>query len=128
MVLRGYPCDKAVEDLELISDLAWLEHEFLDRTLPEWLESAVRHIDTDDTNHTLDPAQTQRFSHTHVLITADAVDRLTSMHVLDGARYQTCRVVGVRDDWMESQWVPVHDFELAKMKLKFIGHFLPHRL
>lgn len=129
MVLRGYPCDEVVvKDLDVIADLTWLEHQFLEIKLPDWLENAVRPVETSDTNHALDPEQTARFSRTRVLVASDAVAQLHNIGVLDGGRtYPKCRVVGVKEGWVDSLWVPTQDFQLAKLKLKFIKHFLPHR-
>jgi hypothetical protein len=128
-VLRGYPCDELADDLDIISELAWLKHIFLNADLGGWLEEAVHPVDTKDTNHTLDPEQTSRFSKTRVLVASSSLKKLESVGVIVSASdYPKCKVVGVGDDWIDSQWVPCHDFELAKMKLRFLKFFLPHRL
>jgi hypothetical protein len=124
-IMRGYPCEDAAGDLDVISELAWLEHNFLEEDLPNWLEAAVQ--DIENTNHILDPEQTRRFSCNCVLASAEAITKLGDLLLL-GKDYQKCRVVGVRDGWVESQWVPIHDFKLAKLKYRFIKHFLPHYL
>jgi hypothetical protein len=123
--LRGYPCGRElINDSDLISELVWLEHDFLDGELPEWLDDAIHPADSKNTNHTLDPVQSARYSQTRVLVASDALEKLE--RVLPANQYPKCVVVGVGEGWVNSQWVPVHDIDTAKMKLRFMKYFLPY--
>ena len=94
----------------------FLGHEFLDVTLPSWMQNAARELAS--SIHTLDPEQATAYGTTHVLVCVAAVERLLSLGLLTGEK-PICRVVGVKQDWEDCQWVSKTEFELAKKKMMF---------
>jgi hypothetical protein len=121
-ILRGYPCDGDNIDRDVLCELTMLGHEFLDVTLPGWMQNAARELIS--SIHTLDPEQAAAYGATHVLVCIAAVDRLTELGLLSGEK-QTCRVVGVKQDWEDCQWVSKAEFELAKKMMMFRKYFVP---
>jgi len=119
-ILRGYPC-AADADADVLYQLTMLGHEFLDVLLPNWMQSATQELAS--SIHTLDPEQATVYGLTHILVRIPTVERLTEMGLLTGEK-PVCRVVGVKQDWEDCQWVSRAEYELAKKKLMFRKYFV----
>lgn len=120
-VLRGYPCYNLLGDEDVLHQLQALGHSFINIPIPEWAEARL----LTSSVHTLDPEQTVVYGDTHTLVMERSVERLIDLELLREREYFSCRVVGVREGWVDCSWVPKWEYKWAILKLKFLLSFCP---
>lgn len=110
-VLRGYPCEWALHDDEVLCELSMLDHDMMRVEIPQY------ELNFEDISiHTLDADQAQRYHRTHVLIPKKVLQ--------DATKYEECRVVAAEAEWEDRCWVPRREWNIMKLKLLFTRYFL----